>query len=96
MPVRVIDFSGKHEKEKHAQMASLFKRMLDLHKRLVKATHPDDTTRLQRRIDASDREIDNLVYDLYGLTEEEIKIVEEGAEGRARTSSQVEACHARE
>jgi hypothetical protein len=26
---------------------------------------------------ASDREIDQLVYQLYGLTEEEIKIVEE-------------------
>jgi len=30
----------------------------------------------QRQIDATDREIDRLVYELYGLTEEEIKIVE--------------------
>lgn len=30
----------------------------------------------QRQIDAADKQIDNLVYDLYGLTEEEIKIVE--------------------
>jgi hypothetical protein len=28
------------------------------------------------RIDAVDKEIDRLVYELYGLTEEEIKIVE--------------------
>ena len=33
-------------------------------------------TRLQREIEATDRQIDQLVYELYGLTEEEIKIVE--------------------
>jgi hypothetical protein len=32
--------------------------------------------RLQRQIDATDAQIDRLVYDLYGLTEEEIAIVE--------------------
>ena len=31
-----------------------------------------------RRIDATDRQIDQLVYELYGLTDEEIRIVEEG------------------
>jgi hypothetical protein len=31
---------------------------------------------LQRQIDATDREIDTLVYELCGLTEEEIRIVE--------------------
>ena len=35
---------------------------------------------LQRQIDATDRQIDRLVYELYGLTEEEIGIVE-GAKG---------------
>jgi hypothetical protein len=29
-------------------------------------------------IEATDREIDRLVYELYGLTEEEIRIVEQG------------------
>ena len=31
----------------------------------------------QRQIDATDKEIDRLVYELYGLTDEEIRIVEE-------------------
>lgn len=34
---------------------------------------------LQRRISAADRGIDRLVYDLYGLTAEEIRIVEDCA-----------------
>lgn len=33
---------------------------------------------VQRQIDATDAEIDQLVYDLYGLNEEEIRIVEGG------------------
>jgi hypothetical protein len=31
---------------------------------------------LQRRIEATDEQIDRLVYELYGLTEEEIELVE--------------------
>jgi len=32
---------------------------------------------IQRQIDATDKQIDKLVYELYGLTNEEIQIVEE-------------------
>jgi hypothetical protein len=35
-----------------------------------------EKTALQRQIDATGRQIDQLVYELYGLTEEEVKIVE--------------------
>ena len=31
---------------------------------------------LQQKIDAIDKQIDRLVYELYGLTEDEIRIVE--------------------
>ncbi len=47
------------------------------------ATHPTgsqtpiEKIQLQRQIDATDAEIDRLVYELYGLTDEEIRIVEE-------------------
>ena len=36
------------------------------------ATIPADTKLYQRQIDATDAEIDALVYELYGLTEEDI------------------------
>ena len=32
---------------------------------------------VSRQIEATDREIDRLVYELYGLSDEEIRIVEE-------------------
>ena len=37
---------------------------------------PTEKTLLQRQITTTDRQIDKLVYELYGWTEEEIKIVE--------------------
>ncbi|NLX52556.1 MAG: hypothetical protein GXY72_10720, partial [Deltaproteobacteria bacterium] len=40
-----------------------------------------EQTLIQRRIDATDKQIDKLVYDLYGLTEDEIKIVEGRSSG---------------
>jgi len=39
---------------------------------------PHQQTGLQRQLAATDRQIDRLVYELYGLTEPEIRIVEEG------------------
>jgi len=54
-----------------------FERMLELHKKLAAAKTAHDKTVLQREIETTDRQIDQLVYELYGLTKEEIKIVEE-------------------
>jgi adenine-specific DNA-methyltransferase len=50
--------------------------MLDLHQRLSAATTPADKRLYQRQIDATDKQTDALVYELYDLTEEEIGIVE--------------------
>jgi hypothetical protein len=57
-------------------MVSLVVRMLDLHKKLASEGAPHVRTVLQRQIEATDREIDRLVYELYGLTAEEIAVVE--------------------
>jgi hypothetical protein len=47
-----------------------------LHAKLAAAATPADKRLYQRQIDATDRQIDALVYALYGLTQEEIEIVE--------------------
>jgi hypothetical protein len=41
------------------------------------AKAPNEREALQRQIAATDAQIDALVYELYGLTDEEIRIVEE-------------------
>lgn len=75
-PIHNTVASNMTEEKKHNRMVSLVNRMLDLHRQLHAATLPQQKDLLQRQIDATDREIDNLVYELYGLTAEEIKIVE--------------------
>lgn len=50
--------------------------MLALHQQLALAKTPHDQTVLQGQITATDRQIDRLVYELYGLTVEEINLVE--------------------
>jgi adenine-specific DNA-methyltransferase len=50
--------------------------MLDLHKQLPKAKTPHEQESLQRQIAATDKQIDTLVCGLYGLTEDEVGIVE--------------------
>ena len=61
---------------RHDKMVTIVERMLDLNKRLPEARTDQEQTLIQRQIAATDKEIDELVYDLYGLTEEERKIVE--------------------
>ena len=60
------------------RMVALVEQMLALHKQLPQVRTPHEQTTLQRQIEATDRQIDALVYELYGLTEEEITIVEGG------------------
>jgi hypothetical protein len=78
LPIRVINFSDPSDKARHERMVGLVEQMLELHKRLHAVGGEADREMLQRQIDATDREIDQLVYELYGLTDEEIRIVEGG------------------
>ncbi len=50
---------------------------LSLHKRLPEEKPPQRREQIEREIAATDRQIDQLVYQLYGLTDDEIRIVEE-------------------
>jgi predicted type IV restriction endonuclease len=56
--------------------------MLDLQKRSSRTPSGQLNVILARQIEGTDRRIDELVYELYGLTEEEIKIVEGANEER--------------
>ncbi|MBI5636763.1 MAG: N-6 DNA methylase [Nitrospinae bacterium] len=70
----ILEFgNNKLLQGKIASSAKLFITLLTK-SHLTKTPHERDV--LGRQIDAADRQIDKLVYDLYGLTEEEIAIVE--------------------
>jgi len=76
LPIRTIDFSNPADVKRHDRIVSLVECMLTLHKQSAAARLPDEKERLERQIQATDRQIDTLVYELYGLTAEEINIVE--------------------
>ncbi|MBI2861299.1 MAG: hypothetical protein HYX89_00605 [Chloroflexi bacterium] len=81
LPIRRIDFGNPEEKAMHDHPAALVERMLDLHKRKADKSLPQsDLEDIQREIARTDREIDDLVYDLYGLTEDKRRVVEEAME----------------
>jgi len=77
LPLFDVARANKRHRRDLAQIGALAQQMLDLHKQLAAAKTPTDKTAIQRQIDATDRQIDRLVYELYGLTDEEIRIVEE-------------------
>jgi len=58
-------------------MVRLVDRMLDLNKQLQECNTPHEKTFIQNQIDYTDGQIDDLVYELYDLTEEEIRIVKD-------------------
>lgn len=75
-PICNINLSDSAEKTRHDRIVDLVGQMLSLHQQLSATKLDHDKNTLQRQIDATDLQIDRLVYELYGLTEEEIKIVE--------------------
>ncbi|MCK4732368.1 MAG: hypothetical protein KAT65_07915, partial [Methanophagales archaeon] len=76
-PIRTIDFSNQEEKTQHDKLIALVDTMLELQKKHHDARMERDKELYERQIKLVDAQIDRLVYDLYGLTEEEIRVVEE-------------------
>jgi len=76
LPIPVLDFSLPQDRARHERMVVLVDSMLALHEHKAAAKTQAEQELYQRQIEDTDRQIDALVYKLYGLTEDEIKIVE--------------------
>ena len=66
----------KDLRKKHDKLVALVDSMLELQKKYRETRMERDKGLYERQIRIVDAQIDGLVYDLYGLTEEEIKVVE--------------------
>ncbi|MBE9593457.1 MAG: restriction endonuclease subunit M, partial [Proteobacteria bacterium] len=75
--IRTINFNDPTEKAQHDKLVALVDTMLELHKKHHEARMEIDKGLYERQIKFVDTQIDRLVYDLYKLTEEEIKVMEE-------------------
>lgn len=77
LPIHPIDFSNRADKAQHDRMVTLVDRMLELNKKKHSGKlAPSQADRLDREIASTDAEIDELVYELYRISDEERKIVE--------------------
>jgi adenine-specific DNA-methyltransferase len=75
LPFRTINFSNTSDMTYYDNLIALVDVMLDLNKKFHSAKG-SDKNQIQRQIEKTNREIDDLVYKLYGITDEERKIIE--------------------
>ncbi len=73
IPIRTIDFKNPKEKASHDKLVSLVDRMLELHKKKNSMPLSAEREKIEREIAVTDEKIDEIVYGLYGITEEERK-----------------------
>jgi hypothetical protein len=76
LPIHTIDFSKPADKARHDKLVALVEQMLAAQPQLARAQSDKDKDFYANKCAALDRQIDTLVYELYGLTPDEIKIVE--------------------
>ena len=77
LPIYTTDFDNPDDKARHDRMVTLVTGMLELHKHLSHARTDQELWLITKEIGSTDRQIDSLVYGLYGLTADEIAVVEE-------------------
>ena len=76
LPIKDVNIKIEKDRIIHTKIVELVDSILVYKQEKFKIKTPQEKTSLQRQIEATDKQIDQLVYQLYGLTEEEIKIVE--------------------
>ena len=79
VPIRAADLKNPADMARHDKLVALVDKMLLLVPKLRAAKSDGDRATLQNAVSATDRAIDALVYDLYGLTPDEIALVEGSA-----------------
>jgi type II restriction/modification system DNA methylase subunit YeeA len=78
MYISMVPIFQNPPKETRKQIISLVESMLALNKKRAKETDTAKREAIDEKISETDREIDALVYELYGLDEKEIRMVEKG------------------
>lgn len=76
LPIPRLDLAKPADRARHDRLVALVDKMLALTPQRRAATAEQERATLQNAVTATDRAIDRLVYDLYGLTPEETALVE--------------------
>ena len=76
LPVALPDLSIAADRARHNRLVGLVDKMLALTPKLRAAKTDAERQTLQNAVTATDQQIDALVYELYGMTDDEIRLVE--------------------
>jgi len=79
LPFPKIDLKNRADKSRHDKLVLLVEKMLVLMPKLRAAAPEAERATLQNAVAATDQQMDQLVYELYGLTPDEIALVESPA-----------------
>ena len=79
LPIRRINFSDAADKARHDRVVALVEQMLAARRQLTAVRTEAERGVFERKCAAIDRQLDELVYELYGLTAEERALVEGGS-----------------
>ena len=77
IPIHTIDSNNPSQKADHDKLVSLVERMLELHKKKNSLPPSAEREKIEREIAVTDEKIDEIVYELYRVTDGERKIVED-------------------
>jgi type I restriction-modification system DNA methylase subunit len=75
-PIMLINFKNKTEVEQHDEIVKLVDRLLKLNEEKAETKLQTTVSQLESKIDYCESRINEIVYQLYGLSEEEIRIIE--------------------
>lgn len=76
LPIHVIDLANERTRAYYTKLVLLVEKMLAFTSQLGHENTPYGRALCQRQIEATDRQLDGLVYELYSLTQNEIELVE--------------------
>jgi len=78
LPIPNLDFSKKSDKDKHDKLVSYVEQMLAMKIKEQAENLPPARAIILRKISGLEKQINSLVYELYGLGEEDVRVVEGG------------------
>ena len=77
LPIRVPAVASTSERARHDALVALVGRRVSLASRVDSITTPAESASLDREVQATERQIDNLVYEIYEVSEADVALVED-------------------
>lgn len=76
VPIKVPDPKRKEQLAQREKLVALAERLVQQHAQVEGARTPQQKAALERQLNAANTDVDRMVYEIYGLTQQDISVVE--------------------